>query len=45
MAQQSQVLEDNSSSIQKVVRQKEKENIAQNLIFHNIEDWSQKQTM
>ena len=37
MAQQSQVLENNSNNLQKVVRQKEKENRAQNLVFHNIE--------
>ena len=38
MAQQHQVLESNSNNIQKVVRLKEKENRAQNLIFHNIEE-------
>ena len=38
MAQQSQVLENNTSNIQKVVRLQEKENRAQNIILHNIEE-------
>ncbi|XP_043214693.1 uncharacterized protein LOC122378054 [Amphibalanus amphitrite] len=38
MAQQSQVLESNTTNIEKVVRLKEKENRAQNLIFHNIDE-------
>ena len=38
MTQQQQALESNTNNIQKVVSYKEKENRAQNLIFHNIEE-------